>query len=429
MTGETELSKGLGFPRGILREVTPLSMWAGDTLIYRTIIGLAALALPVIAGVHWLVRGALPWPQLAFTSCILAGGIACLATARRGAREVAAAMLVGLLWLATTIYAFKTGYGMHSAMVFIYLPCLLYTGLFFGIGIASAELALTAAALFLMYYAESTGRIGGAAEVVATGTPFNYMVGILVTLVGTLAGGMVYHRRVERESARVVTEAAKHLAALQSAQEARAQLETAQARLQEAGASLSARASARDQELEAAQRSLSTLRAALEAQPAGSLRELAAVAACSLHSLRREALDLTSMAQDSAQRLRREPALARVAIRVDAGLHATGDRALVALLLDHLVGRACRACRGERDAAVHVGGGSLGGRPVFFVRDNGPSLDARQRAALFEPFGAGGAAPDLSVLLARAIAERHGGELEPDAAAGNETTIFFSLPG
>jgi signal transduction histidine kinase len=414
MVGETEAPKGLELPRGILREVTPLSMWAGDTLIYRTIVGLAALALPVIAAVHWVMRGALPWPQLAFTACILAGGFACLAVARRGAREVAAAMLVGLLWLATTIYAFKTGYGMHSAMVFIYLPCLLYTGLFFGIGIASAQLALTSAALFLMYYAETAGRIGGAAEVVATGTPFNYIV---------------YHRRVERESARVVTEAAKHLAALESAQQARAQLETAQARLQEAGASLSARASARDRELDAAQRSLATLRAALEAQPAGLLRELAGVAACSLQALRREPLDLSAMARQAADRLQRESALARVAIRIDAGLQATGDRNLVAMLFEQLIARACRACQGEREAAVHVGGGSLGGRPVFFVRDNGPALDAAQRAALLEPFGPGAAAPDLPVLLARAIAERHGGDLDSDAAPGNETTFFFSLPG
>jgi hypothetical protein len=283
--GETEAAKSLELPRGILREVTPLSLWAGDTLIYRTIIGLAALALPVIAAVHWVMRGALPWPQLAFTACILAGGYACLAIAQRGAKEVAAAMLVGLLWLATTIYAFKTGYGMHSAMVFIYLPCLLYTGLFFGIGIASGQLALTAAALFLMYYAETTGRIGGAADVVATGTPFNYMVGILVTLVGTLAGGLVYHRRVQRESARVVAEAAKHLAALESAQAARAELEIARARLESFGAQVSARASARDQELDAAQRSLEMLRAALASQPAAELRGLAEIAACSLQAL------------------------------------------------------------------------------------------------------------------------------------------------
>jgi signal transduction histidine kinase len=425
--GETEASKSLELPRGILREVTPLSMWAGDTLIYRTIVGLAALALPVIAAVHWVMRGTLPWPQLAFTGCILAGGYACLAIAQRGAKEIAAAMLVGLLWLSTTIYAFKTGYGMHSAMVFIYLPCLLYTGLFFGIGIASAQLALTAAALVLMYYAETTGRIGGAAEVVATGTPFNYMVGIVVTLVGTLAGGLVYHRRVQRESARVVAEAAKHLSALESAQAARAELETARARLESFGAQVSARASARDRELDAAHHSLETLRAVLTSHSAAGSRDLAEIAACSLQALAPETLDLTALAQQAAERARAEPGLAKTAIRVDAGLQARGDRRLVAMLLERLILRACRACRGEPEAAVHVGGGSLGGRPVFHVRDNGPALGAAQRAALFEPSGAG--APDLTALVARCIVERHGGELELDAAPGNETTFFFSLPG
>jgi len=58
---------------------------------------------------------------VAISSALLASALLCWALARTGRREIAAAMLIGLLWSATTIYAFESGYGMHSAVVFIYL--------------------------------------------------------------------------------------------------------------------------------------------------------------------------------------------------------------------------------------------------------------------------------------------------------------------
>jgi len=200
----SETQPGAGFPRGIAREVTPLGLWGGDTLIYKSIIVLASLALPVIAAVNWYLRGTVSWPQLAVTAAMLAGALLCYLFSRLGKREIAAAMLVGMLWSTATIYAFKSGYGMHSAMVFIYLPCVLYTALFFGLAIASAELALTVASLVLMYLAEESGRLGGAAEFAAQRTNFNFLIGVILTSIGTLVVGVVYHRRVEREAARVV---------------------------------------------------------------------------------------------------------------------------------------------------------------------------------------------------------------------------------
>ncbi|HUN67925.1 MAG TPA: hypothetical protein VMU46_03950, partial [Burkholderiales bacterium] len=53
------------FPRGIVRELTPLSLWGGDTLIYKSIIVLAAFAVPAIALVNGYLRGTPSWPQLA----------------------------------------------------------------------------------------------------------------------------------------------------------------------------------------------------------------------------------------------------------------------------------------------------------------------------------------------------------------------------
>jgi len=433
VTADQELQEDIAFPRGILREVTPLSLWGGDTLIYRTIVALAAVAIPVMAVVHWTLRGTLPWPQLAFAACLLAGALTCLELSRRGQRELAGALLVGLLWLATTIYAFKTGYGMHSAVVFVYLPCMLYTALFFGIGIASAELVLTVVAVGVMYAAEVNGRLDGAMGMVATGSGFNYFVGVVVTLVATLVVGVTYHRRVEREAARVVAEAGKHLAAMRAAQQAQTQLETAQARLASLGAEMAVRAASRDREVARAQRDLGLLRTALarDLPPAtGALAcGLAELAQSGLRPLHRETLDISALAQKAAAQARLHPGYARVTIRIDAALRASGDRQMIESLLCRLVERACGACRGELEPVVDIGSASLEGQAMFFVRDNGPALDAAQRARLFEPFGQGAGLPDLTAVYARCVAERHGGELEVESVPGKKTTFFFSLPG
>jgi len=428
VAGESEAQQAIAYPRGILREVTPLSLWGGDNLIYRTIVALAAIALPVVAAVHWAMRGELPWPQLVFTASMLAGGLTCLEVARRGQREIAAALLIGLLWVGTTIYAFKTGYGMHSAMIFIYLPCLLYTALFFGIGIASSELVLTVATLGVMYVAEENGRLEGAAGVVATGTGFNFFVGIVVTLVATLAAGLTYHRRVEREAARVVAEAARHYAEMQNSRTAQVQLETANARLETLCDEQAARTALRDVEISRLRRDLELLRTGIAGDPSAAAGTLAHLAACSMRTPQRETLDVSALAHQAAAQARGQAAYARISFKVSARLRASADRRMVEDLLGQLLERACRSCHGEPEPVIDIGGGSLEGQPVFFVRDNGPVLDAAQRARLLEPFAHGGATHDLSVVYARCVAEHHGGGLEVESVQGEGTTVHFSLP-
>ena len=458
--GSTEL------PRGVSREVTPLSLWGGDTLIYKSIIALGAAALPLIAGVNWVLRGTVSWPQLALAATLLASGLLCYTLSRLGKRDIAAAMLVGMIWLAATVYAFESGYGMHSAVVFMYLPCLLYTALFFGLTIASAELALTIAALVLMYFAEQNGRLGGAAEFIRQGTNFNFLLGVIITSIGTLVAGAVYHRRVEREAARVVAEANQRRIAMEQAQLAQAQLQTANAQLLALNEELAVRGRQHELETVRARRdidlyhdvaskdipaSLQALRAALAAPDDGTeallQREIGrmesvvgALSELGRHgqpALARSPIDLTALAREAINTLRGGGRFARVRFDIDEGLHTEGDHQLVAALLRHLVKRAAAACQAEPEARVHVGGGSNDGRPVFFVSDNGPGMDGARREKLFRPFERGNApgqhgqdeddTVDIGIVSARRIAERHGGELVVESSPGQGTTFFFSL--
>jgi len=455
----SDTQAGAAFPRGIAREVTPLGLWGGDALIYKSIIVLAGLAMPAIAGMNWYLRGTVSWPQLAMAGAVLAGALLCFFLSRSGRREIAAAMLIGVLWSIATIYAFKSGYGMHSAAVFIYLPCVLYTALFFGLAIASAELALTVAALVLMYLAEESGRLGGAAEFAAQRTNFNFLIGVILTSIGTLIVSVVYHRRVEREAARVVAEAEQRRDAMEQAQLAQAQLETANAKLQALNGELALQARLHERETVRARRdidlfhdvaakdlpaSLQALRTALaapddrtEALLQREIEHMTTVAAAleglgrrGESALARVPLDLSSLAREAAGKPRADGSSAQVRFDIDANLRAEGDRRQVAALLHHLIKRAVTACRAEPEPLVHIGGGSLEGRSVFFVSDNGPGMDEARREQLFRPFEGGRAEEDtvdIGIVSARRIAERHGGDLFVESAPGKGTTFFFTL--
>src|SRR5512147_1883711 len=112
MQAASSTQQAARFPRGIARSVTPLSLWGGDTLVYRSIIALSALALPLLAVVSWQARGAIAWSQLSLAGATLAAGLACYALARHDRHDVAAALMVGVVWCSATIYALGSGYGM-----------------------------------------------------------------------------------------------------------------------------------------------------------------------------------------------------------------------------------------------------------------------------------------------------------------------------
>jgi signal transduction histidine kinase len=439
--------------------VTPLSLWGGDTLIYRSVIALSCVALPLIAGVNWLLRGTVSWPQLALAAALLATGLLCYWLSRIGKRDIAAAMLIGMVWIAATIYAIESGYGMHSAAIFMYLPCALYSALFFGLLLASIEVGLTIAMLVLMYLAEESGRLGGAAAFVANGTNFNFLLGVIITTIGTLIAGVVYHRRVEREAARVVAEAGERRIAMEQAQLAQAQLETANARLQALNAEICAQARKHEQETVRARRdldlyhdvlskdlprALQASRAILAAKDANSdallLQEighmesvigaLGELGRSTAPPLQRAPVDLSALARDAIKQLRAGGRYTGVLFDVDATLRVEGDRQLLAALLRHLLKRSASACQREPEPQVHVGTGSREGRRVYFVLDNGPGLDEAQLAKLFRPFARSGSEDDtvdIGIVSARRIVEGHGGELHVDTAPGRGTMYYFTL--
>ncbi|HEX7004410.1 MAG TPA: ATP-binding protein [Trueperaceae bacterium] len=149
---------------------------------------------------------------------------------------------------------------------------------------------------------------------------------------------------------------------------------------------------------------------------------------------RRVPLDLTLKARDTLVRLREVEPDRRVEARVQEGLRARGDSAMVRLLLDNLIGNAWKFTSDQATARIEVGSLEQDGERVFYVSDNGIGFDMNYADKLFEPFQrlhAIDTYPGTGVGLATVarIVDRHGGRISAEGKPGEGATFYFTLGG
>ncbi len=146
----------------------------------------------------------------------------------------------------------------------------------------------------------------------------------------------------------------------------------------------------------------------------------------------REAVDLTSAATGLLDELSQRDPDRSVTTRVAPGLSTSGDRRLVRVVLDNLLGNAWKFTSQREDACIEVGSELRDGVPAFFVRDNGAGFDSTQAQHLFKPFkrlhsekqfaGTG-----IGLATARRIVERHGGRIWAESSVGAGATFFVTF--
>ena len=152
----------------------------------------------------------------------------------------------------------------------------------------------------------------------------------------------------------------------------------------------------------------------------------------SRHELHRETVDLSAMARDIvADPLFREPHRS-VTFSLADGITAEGDRELLRVALENLLGNAWKYTSTTENAVIEFGLSQLDGSPAYFVRDNGVGFDMSDADRLFTPFqrlhahkGVDGFGIGLSTV--QRIIQRHGGRVWAEGEVGGGAVFYFTL--
>lgn len=111
---------------------------------------------------------------------------------------------------------------------------------------------------------------------------------------------------------------------------------------------------------------------------------------------------------------------------------AWADRALVARVIQNLIGNAIKFSPDGSQVRLRVERPSEDGQPLRVrVCDDGPGVPEDLRDRLFEKFVAGrqlGRGSGLGLLFCRLVVEAHGGRIALESAAGRGATFSFTLP-
>jgi len=146
-----------------------------------------------------------------------------------------------------------------------------------------------------------------------------------------------------------------------------------------------------------------------------------------------EPVDLSVLAREIVADLRAGEPQRNVEVEVQAAMRVTGDKLLLRLALENLIGNAWKYTSGGRRARIEVGMEERENGVVFFVQDNGVGFDMKYADKLFQPFqrlhgthefpGTG-----IGLATVQRIIQRHGGRLWANAAPGQGARFCFTLP-
>ena len=150
--------------------------------------------------------------------------------------------------------------------------------------------------------------------------------------------------------------------------------------------------------------------------------------------LERSDVDVTAVAEEVAAELAKRNSDRVVRCTIEPELRASADSHLLAIVFENLLGNAWKFTRIQKGAQIDVGQTSIGGEPLFFVRDNGAGFNAAYADRLFTPFqrlhdesefeGTG-----IGLATVKRIITRHGGHVSAEGVEGSGATFYFTLGG
>jgi PAS domain S-box-containing protein len=145
-----------------------------------------------------------------------------------------------------------------------------------------------------------------------------------------------------------------------------------------------------------------------------------------------EKVNLSEMAEKILSELQKTEPDRKVTLDISPDVMAYGDRNLLRLALENLIGNAWKFSGKTDSPRIEVGTVEHNGKQAYFVRDNGVGFDMAYANKLFKPFQRLHKAsefPGTGIGLAtiQRIIRRHGGEVWAESKLGEGTTFYFTL--
>ena len=162
------------------------------------------------------------------------------------------------------------------------------------------------------------------------------------------------------------------------------------------------------------------------------IEDLLKLARISRYEIVRNDVDLSGLAREVSSQLQASHPDRQVKVSIAPGVVVTGDRNLLRIVLENLVGNAWKFTSGQPRAEIELGVKHSDAERVLFIRDNGPGFDMEHAGKLFGVFQRlhrDSEFPGTGVGLAtvQRIVHRHGGRIWADAAVGKGATFYFVL--
>ena len=160
--------------------------------------------------------------------------------------------------------------------------------------------------------------------------------------------------------------------------------------------------------------------------------DLLELARVSRSKLVKETIDLSDLAGVVLSGLSESDPDREVQVEIAPGLSAQGDRILMGLVLENLLGNAWKYSARTEAARVVFGVQLKGSRKVYFVKDNGSGFDMAYQDKLFGAFqrlhGDEYQGTGIGLATVKRIIERHGGAVWGEGEPEKGATFYFTLP-
>lgn len=148
--------------------------------------------------------------------------------------------------------------------------------------------------------------------------------------------------------------------------------------------------------------------------------------------MRHETAHLSAMAREIGESFRKTQPERQVEFIIAENVTATGDERLLRVVMQNLLGNAWKYTGKHARARIEFGVKDEGGKPVFYVRDDGAGFNiayADKLFGVFQRLHRRGEFPGTGVGLAtvQRIIHRHGGRVWAEGEVEKGATFYFSL--